>query len=152
MNDQSAGRDESAQLPMPIQMSKVISGDEQIDIGLVDSRWMAEAYPETFERHPIERMIRIPDGMLVKVITIWPIEGMLSERFWVEITHSEEIKEGSFRYFGRICNETQIADCGDRIGPMTSECFCDLDLEKYVSERPNLFSSRLANRHVQPLN
>ena len=121
--------------PFPTFQSQVSTGDEQWDVQLVNSREMAEMYPDSFQRHPIEKLSPIPEGMFVKVFCIWPIEGLLSERFWVEITEAEEIDTGIYRYFGLLRNRTLLADFGERIGPMPSECFCDMDIEKFVEER-----------------
>lgn len=115
--------------------SRVSIGDEQCGVRLVNSKTMAETYPESFQRHPIEKLSPIPKGMFVKVICIWPIEGLLNERFWVEITETEEIETGVYQYFGLLRNRTLLADFGERIGPMTSECFCDIDMEKFMEER-----------------
>jgi len=121
--------------PLPTFQSQVSTGDEQWDVQLVNSRKMAETYPDSFQRHPIEKLSPIPEGMFVKVICIWPIEVLPNERFWVEITEAREIDSGVYQYFGLLRNRTLLADFGERIGPMTSECFCDIDMEKFVEER-----------------
>jgi len=121
--------------PLPTIESRVGLDDEQWDVQLVNSRKMAAMYPDSFQRHPIEKLSPIPEGMFVKVFCIWPIEVLPSERFWVEITEVREIDSGVYQYFGLLRNRTLLADFGERIGPMTSECFCDIDLEKFVEER-----------------
>lgn len=136
----------------PLFRSKVCSDDKELLVGLVNSRWMAETYPETFQRHPIEQILRIPEGMLVKVICHWPVKGRPSERFWVEITEAVKTDSGGFHYFGLLRNSTLMSDWGDRIGPMTSECFCDVDLDKFVEERAGMFDSYKAGCRSQSLN
>lgn len=121
--------------PFPTFQSQVSTGDEQWDVQLVNSRKMAAMYPDSFQRHPIEKLSPIPEGMFVKVICIWPIEVLPNERFWVEITEAREIDSGVYQYFGLLRNRTLLADFGERIGPMPSECFCDIDMEKFVEER-----------------
>ena len=126
--------------PLPTFQSQVSIGDEQWDVRLVNSKEMAERYPDSFQRHPIESLSPLPEGMFVKVFCIWPIEGLLSERFWVEITDSVITETGAYQYFGDLRNRTFLADYGERIGPMTSECFCDMDIEKFIEDRPELFA------------
>ncbi len=125
--------------PLPTFDSQVSTGDEQWDVQLVNSRKMAAMYPDSFQRHPIEQLSPIPEGMFVKVICIWPIEVLPNERFWVEITEAREIDSGVYQYFGLLRNRTLLADFGERIGPMTSECFCDMDMEKFMEERAEIF-------------
>jgi len=138
--------------PPPTFDSQVSIGDEQWDVQLVNSRKMAAMYPDSFQRHPIEKLSPIPEGMFVKVICIWPIEVLPNERFWVEITEAREIDSGVYQYFGLLRNRTLLADFGERIGPMTSECFCDMDIEKFVGERAGMFDLHKADPGLKPLN
>jgi len=146
---QLSSGDEIAQTPL--FRSNVNSDGKELSVGLVDSRWMAETYPETFQRHPIEQILRIPKGMFVKVICYWPVKGLPSERFWVEITEVVETDSGGFHYFGLLRNDTLMSGRGERIGPMTSECFCDMDIEKFVEERAGMFDSYKAGCASQSL-
>lgn len=138
--------------PLPTFDSQVSIGDEQCDVQLVNIRKMTQMYPKLLQRLPIEKLSPVPEGMFAKVFCIWPIEGLLSERFWVEITEAEEIDAGIYQYFGLLRNRTLLADFGARIGPMISECFCDIDIEKFVGERAGMFDSYNADHGSKPLN
>ncbi len=150
-NETQAGA-KADMIPLPTFQSQVSTGDEHWDVQLVNSREMAEMYPDSFQRHPIEKLSPIPEGMFVKVFCIWPIEVLPNERFWVEITEAREIDSGVYQYFGLLRNRTLLADFGERIGPMTSECFCDIDMEKFVEERAGMFGSYKAGCASQSLN
>jgi len=135
--------------PLPTFQSQVSTGDEQLDVQLVNSRKMAAMYPDSFQRHPIEKLSPIPEGMFVKVFCIWPIEVLPSERFWVEITEVREIDSGVYQYFGLLRNRTLLADFGERIGPMPSECFCDIDMEKFMEERSRHWKDEQEASHIE---
>lgn len=120
----------------PTFSSSVInSSGEFTAVELVDSKWMAMTYQETFQRLPIEEIRRIPEGMFVKVYCIWPFDDLPSERFWVEIVKVQEAVDGSFKYFGELRNDTLIGKYGDVIGPITSESLCDVDINKFLKEK-----------------
>jgi len=113
------------------------SAGEITPVRLVNSKWMAETYPETFQRLPFEQILRIPQGMFVKVYCSWPLGDLPSERFWVEVTDVEETESGSFQYYGELRNDTMVGVFGDRIGPFISECLCDVDIEKFIEDQKN---------------
>jgi hypothetical protein len=108
---------------------------EGTPVRLVNSKWMAETYPETFQRHPIKQIPQIPEGLFVKVYCFWPLDDLTGERFWVEITDVKEIQSGPLQYFGELRNDTLVGEYGDCIGPITSKCICDVDIVKFHKEK-----------------
>ncbi len=60
-------------------------------------------------------------GALVKVIAKWQMRDVHTERFWVNVTKTIVNKAGVKQHWGKVCADTQVATCGDVIGPI-EEC------------------------------
>ncbi len=122
---------DKVQQEIPTLKSFLAKEGSDIPVELIDCKWMSERFSDTFKRPPMERIEEaftyLPEGLLVKIMCEWPTEYFL-ERFWIEITEVVPMKKGGFAYYGELRDNTLVGEVGDRIGPISTSCICDLDL------------------------
>jgi hypothetical protein len=124
----------SVELCYPQTDALVMIAGEQVDVKLTDCEFMAETYPETFQRPSPYVCNNVPIGMMLKVVVEWPVSALPTERFWVEVTQTAEDISGCKIYFGETRNRTLLADYGERVGPIYPRNIADVDLESFLEK------------------
>ena len=138
----------SVELCYPQTDALVMIAGEQVDVKLTDCEFMAETYPETFQRPSPYVCNNVPVGMMLKVIVEWPLAPLPQERFWVEVTQTAEDSVGCKAYFGELRNRTFLADYGERIGPIYPRNVADVDLESFL-EKYGLSNELMTAKRVE---
>lgn len=128
----------SSNLMTPSISSTIVNCGQAISVELVDARWMKQAYPDRFERHELELLPQLPPGALVKLCCLPICDDFVAERFWVKLTEAHVQEDGSLEYLGVLAHDTFLFSANDLIGPMKTQCFYDLDIDKLIDMiKPN---------------
>jgi aspartyl aminopeptidase len=96
-------------------------GSNKIAVLLANVNYSNTSFAQAADFYEQELKAAVGKGALVKVVANWKQREVHAERFWVQVTKTVANKAGVKQHWGKICNDTQVASCGDVIGPI-NEC------------------------------
>ena len=96
-------------------------GGKKAAVLLANVNYNNTSFAKASDIYEQELKAAVGKGALVKVIAKWKMRDVHTERFWVNITKTIVNKAGVKQHWGKVCTDTQVATCGDVIGPI-EEC------------------------------
>lgn len=94
---------------------------ELISFGLKDNDYLSIHYPKSYSQIDLKDIQTIKPGSFVQISVNWNVDGLPTEKFWVEITDVIKIK-GMPAYYGKVGNDTFLAPLDSKIGPIYPSC------------------------------
>lgn len=94
---------------------------ELISFGLKDNDYLSIHYPDSYSQIDLKDIQGIKRGSFVQISVNWSVDGLPTEKFWVEITDIVKI-EGMPAYYGKVGNATFVAPLDSKIGPIYPSC------------------------------
>lgn len=101
-----------------VDVANLLQGGEVKDVYLKNFDYVEMGFANSIEWAEKTERENVQVGQLVKVVGNWPHTNTYQERFWVEVTKvTLDLSFNKF-YWGRVYSNTQVANCGDLIGPI----------------------------------
>lgn len=104
--------------PQIVDVAHLIQDGEVVDVYLKNLDYVDMGYANSVDAVEKTERENVQVGQLVKVVGNWPVANTFQERFWVEVTKVALDMSANKAYWGRVYSNTQIATCGDLIGPI----------------------------------
>jgi len=104
--------------PQLVDVANLGQGGEVVDLYLKNLDYADMGFYNSIDIAEKGERENVQVGQLIKVVGNWPIANTYQERFWIEVTKVTLDMSSKKAYWGRVYTNTQIANCGDLIGPI----------------------------------
>lgn len=104
--------------PQMMDVANLVRDGEVVDVYLKNLDYADIGYANSVDGIEKAERESVQVGQLVKVVGNWPVANTYQERFWVEVTKVSLDLYSNKAYWGRVYSNTQVANCGDLIGPI----------------------------------
>ncbi len=101
-----------------MDVSNLVQKGEIKDVYLKNHDYVEMGYANSIEWLEKSERDNVQVGQLIKVVANWPLANTYQERFWVEVIKVTFDASWNKTYWGRVYTNTQVANCGDLIGPI----------------------------------